>query len=543
MMKHFDLVKLSQLYDNAFKNKTKTNLELEFEKLTTDTKTKRIEKIKLTEQDLKECIDYINDNVFCIDGGGYAIYKKNKIVVIANKQQFLDDVLNRFPEQLATYFKKTPKMIFYKLDCNPQKEIGVDKQSEILNAPLQIKAKLKSFDTFSKDTVDKLNIFLNHIKKVICNDDKAQYDYLLVLLKNMVQGIKNNVVVILSGASGGTGKSSLIHFLKEHVFGHETTGIGCETHLQKFNAGLYQKRLVYFEEADRMMTDGKKQAYIGRLKEWATESTLSYEDKGDKIFNSENYHTIFMTSNNVGFLGYEETGRKFFILDINPEMKGKEEYFNQLYSCQNDDVGECFVSYLINKIETPVNFVADVSMPLTQNKKDAYAERLDKPLLYIKKNYVLKKLGINMRLKDLYTQYAEQTQCRMTATKFNKILKEYFMDYISSEKNKIPLINGFPKFVISSSELNKMYKKHNWVYEGVDEYEPDEDAETETIDYEQDKDLVELLTKENEDLKRKIVELEKQLKLQSQEKNVNNSEEDQIESNFEDIKKELTLYF
>ena len=518
MNKCFDLEKLTKLYNSQYSSKVKLDLEEDLKHVTDSENVqptdKLKKKIKFSINDMKECIEYINDHIFSMKGGQYAVFLDNKIHLL-DHTLFRMQYLNRFPEPLKHWFLHTPDVKYYTLDCDPQQKIGVDKVNKIVNSPPEMKAIYKKYSLFSEECKKKMNFFLAHVKNILCYGDINQYNYLLKIIKNMCLGIKNNICVVLSGPSHGTGKSALVKFLQDHIFGSDSTGIGSCTHLEKFNAGLFQKILVYFEEADRMFTTSTRSKYIGSIKTWTTESTITYEEKGEKMFDAKNHHTIFLTSNDVGFLGYEETGRRFFILDINPEKKGKLDYFKQLYACFTDEVGSCLYSYLIDEITIEDNFVADLYMPLTENKKDAFAERLSLPLKFLKFAYVLKGLGINERLKDVFTNFQNEKPSHLTVTKFNKLLKENFPNHISSSSNKIPMLNGFPKFVISRKELHEIYTKNNWIYEGVDEFDGDvltEEYNKEIVVDEESMNVkFEIMKCENDKLRAKILELENML--------------------------------
>jgi hypothetical protein len=145
------------------------------------------------------------------------------------------------------------------------------------------------------------------------------------------------------------------------------------------------------------------------------------------------------------------------------------KYFNKLYSeCFNQDVGNCFYSYLIENVIIPKNWDASSNMPLTKNKKVSLSQKLAKPFVFLKENYLLKEKDINMKMKDLHKEYIDTNlYYKMNVETFNKHITESVL------KSYIIESGGYKKLKIKHTDLKIIYEKNNWISD-FDEYEKDE---------------------------------------------------------------------
>ena len=404
------------------------------------------------------CRQYILNSIFPLKIGEYVIFQKDKMRIVkavdAEKQY-----INRFPEKLKRWYKKSNDIIFYDLTSDSSTDVIVNRAVETINVAPRIKAEYKPYKSFTDEQKSKVNIILDHILTVNCSNDKEQYNYLLKIIKNMCNGVKNNIIVVLSGISEGTGKSAVTSFLQHHVIGSDATCLGEPNMIDKgFNYPMHGKRFILFEEIDRCMKSDKA---ISTLKTWSTEKSMTYEDKGQTQFQSINYHTIWGTSNDITH-NVNSNGRRYFLLDVSSEKKGDTNHFQKLNEAFRDDIGSCFYSYLQDNVTVENDFgqKADIIMPITKNKKSAIAELLPKPLVFIKETYVVKNLSICSQLKDLYAEYEMHGKYfKMGIRKFSDYLRE------SPLKKHISLVGGYSRLKINANELREVYTTNNWLTE------------------------------------------------------------------------------
>lgn len=126
------------------------------------------------------------------------------------------------------------------------------------------------------------------------------------------------------------------------------------------------------------------------LKRKITSPTLMIERKGVDPQEEKNLNNIILISNNDAI--QDDDGRRYFILDISTIHRGNTEYFNKLYSCFSDEVGQLFYSYMM---DMDLNGYNSQSYPITQSKLDSFSKRLDNVYKFVKEEFVLQENKTN----------------------------------------------------------------------------------------------------------------------------------------------------
>jgi len=455
-------------------------------------------------RDLRKCKEYIHKRIYPLQKSKLTcIFDNDKLEIIDN-ENFDREYYNRFPcKALKDWFKTSPDIIYFKMSCEKSKYTVDYKKKLVFNFPT-IKAKYSPYNEFSEDDKNACQKMLDHIKNINCGGDDVQFQYLLKIVKNMCNGIKNNICVLIRGIAEGTGKSTFTKFLETHIIGRQNTSIGSVNMVTKgFNYPMHGKIFVKFEELPCFSRETYR-GISGTFKTWISEDYINYEDKGKTSFDSNNVHTMFILSNNDCI--NDDEGRRYLILDVSNHKKQDKVYFSDLYaSTFNDNIGNCFYSYLQDNIIIPDTFDASSHMPITANKKASIAQKIDKPLLFIKTEYTLKNKCINKKIKDLYTEYCSTNDYyHMAANTFHSHLKA--VDLCHYIKN----VGGYPKLKISSEELKNMYKKNNWIGE-LDEFD---NVSQKYKDDEDEDDYINenaKLREEIEQLKQQLADMQKQV--------------------------------
>lgn len=481
-------------------------------------------------RDLTASKKYILERLFPLNNSEcVCVFRANKLEVL-EKSIFIDQIRNRFPcNDIIEWYKHTVDIDYYNLTIEPLNPniIFKNNNENFINNFVKSKAVYSKYADQPENIKNSVQLILNHLKVVNCNNDIKQFEYLLKIIKNMCLGVKNNIAVLMRGIAEGTGKSTFCTFLMKHVIGCENTCVGDPSMIKKgFNYGMYTKRFVYFEEIP--IFESKSYSQISTtFKRWITEDYINYEEKSKPIFSSKNIHTIWVLSNENCI--ENDDGRRWFCLDINPRMKGNTEYFNKIYSnCFNDAVGNGFFSYLIDNVEIPNNWVADANMPMTSNKKDSCAEKLDKVYEFIKTNYVLKGLGINSSISDLVHEYNETgLYYKMSTVTFNKYLKENkdFVDKLVIGHQSKPYLR------ISKGELLNIFKNNNWIH-STDEF----NAKPKNCDSEKMYDELEAEIQKNTKLQEELFKLKESVKVSETSLN---GFEDSFQMQYNDLEKQL----
>jgi hypothetical protein len=436
---------------------------------------------------------YIDEYFIPLTSGDHAFYINGKYEI------YDDSVVNK------TYFKRMTSEIkkYYFEEKTDLRTITYDINKPVLydtslNLCPKIKQSYKPYNEFDDTIKAKVNIMLNHINEVLCSSNKDSYNFVIKWFANMIKGNRNNSCLYLKGVQGA-GKSTPLEFIREHVIGKDLAYQGGSGPLKtKFNSELSGKLMVVFEELENF---GSSEwiSISCILKRQITSPTLQIEAKGKDVREETNLNNYILASNNDCI--QDDDGRRYYILDISTKYVKNEDYFNRLYTCFNDEVGQAFYSYLY---EIDTDKFNPQSYPKTQSKLDSYSKRLDNVYKFIKDEYILKKQHIDrISVSDFYQNYASYCSSNgitkpKTKIDFNNTLKNINIDYYKS--------NGTNYYKVSLEQLTDISNKFNWVHD-LDEYKQDKqenNLDRDFIDYEE---LYKKQTDEIHDLKEQIKKL------------------------------------
>jgi len=189
-------------------------------------------------------------------------------------------------------------MRFDNLDFRP---IGVVEDDFIEDEDL-----FNTFTNFQAKLVDevdmsKIDIILNHIKKVWCSDNDEYYNYMLSWFKLIITNpsFKSKVAIVLKSAEKQIGKGILINdFLIPYVFGEQYSMsiAGLDTITCKFNQIMMNKLFINCDELSTI--DGSYHQSFDILKKRITDKSIKIEIKGGKSFVYPDYCNYIMCTNN-----------------------------------------------------------------------------------------------------------------------------------------------------------------------------------------------------------------------------------------------------
>ena len=191
----------------------------------------------------------------------------------------------------------------------------------------------------------------------------------------------------------------------------------------------------------------------------------------------------------------DDEGRRYFILDISGHrqiINGSKteventQFWDDVYSCFNNEVGHAFYNYLIDVVE--IKGFKPQSFPITNSKMDSFAKRLEPHENFIKHNYILQKININCSVQELYDEFVlfckEEQRNPFKKIEFGSKLKELGIEYYKS--------NGSNKYKVSFDALQEIATTRHWIHD-IDDYVKIEKVRT--VKAEEDD---ELLSKYNE---------------------------------------------
>lgn len=188
------------------------------------------------------------------------------------------------------------------------------------------------------------SLYLEHIRRNICNGDEQLYDYVIGWMARVVQqpGTTGQTALVLRGERG-TGKGVFAkNFLA--LFGRHGLQV---THLKhflgNFNAHLRDCVLLYADEA---FFAGDK-AHESMLQSLVTEETMMFEPKGVDAELGPNYTHLIMSSNNDWVVPAGPNERRYVCCDVS-DAKQQDESFFKAISEQMDNGGrEALLDFLL----------------------------------------------------------------------------------------------------------------------------------------------------------------------------------------------------
>lgn len=217
------------------------------------------------------------------------------------------------------------------------------------------------FDPSGKQHNDKLNLWRgysvtpkkggwslikNHIKSIICSDNKLLFDYVIRWLALTLQRPENQteVALVLQGKKG-CGKGILGHLIRGFFNTHGMHITSCKHLTGSFNRHLRDCAFLFVDEA---LWAGDRQ-HEGVLKGIITEPMLTIEGKGANAYQAKNMLTLLMASNDAWVVPASVDERRFCVVEVNQKMIGNREYFNKLVSeSKNTDSQAAMLYDLLN---------------------------------------------------------------------------------------------------------------------------------------------------------------------------------------------------
>lgn len=202
-----------------------------------------------------------------------------------------------------------------------------------------------------KPQLDQVELILKHIQDVYCDGCQISYEYFLDLLYYILKYPEKplGVATFIFSKRHGSGKNIILDFLEEFVFGkalsHYTAGL--ENVLEKHNHLLKSKKIVIVDElasaSDKFMNN------FDRLKSMLTGPRLEINPKGVNQYTIKNVLAWFLISNHDDCLRLEPSDRRYFCLNVSEKYIGNTQYFNRLASTFNQDTGDAFYSYILQR--------------------------------------------------------------------------------------------------------------------------------------------------------------------------------------------------
>lgn len=188
--------------------------------------------------------------------------------------------------------------------------------------------------------MDEVEWFTDYLKRVVCRNDVALYEWVLMWIADIFQypNEKPGTALVLVGGQGA-GKSVLFESILRPIIGsaHSAKAGTVERLTSKFNSTMGGKLFILGEE----VMNSNRKVDADALKDAITSKRRAVEMKGRDVFEMEDYARYGFTSNHVNKAVNIEVGdRRYTIVEVSDEYEfkdGKNEekrtpFFNNLYA-------------------------------------------------------------------------------------------------------------------------------------------------------------------------------------------------------------------
>lgn len=190
------------------------------------------------------------------------------------------------------------------------------------------------------------NLFLTHIKEIVCGGNVDHYNWLLDWIADLFQDPANpkGCCIVMRGAEG-SGKGTLANTVGE-MFGPHYRHLIDDAHLlSNFNAHMIDALFVFADE----ITWGGNKKTAGKLKGMVTEKYLVGERKGVDAVGYRNMIHMMIASNSEWVIPAGSNSRRWFVLDVVDHKTMDPQYFRDIYSELDNGGREAILHFFLNR--------------------------------------------------------------------------------------------------------------------------------------------------------------------------------------------------
>ena len=250
----------------------------------------------------------------------------------------------------------------------------------------------------------RIDPILNHIKKVLCNDNDDHYKYVLNWFSRIIQDPTNRpqTGLVLYSKDHGVGKNIFTNYFANEILGIDlsVSAKNMESIFGRFNSLLTKCMFLIMEEAS-----GDVKKFMEDLKNCITEPTITIEKKNIDRGTYRNFVNVLFNTNNENCFDFDDKDRRFVMLSVSNIMKDNKKYFDDLNKCmKNKQNTALFIKYLREEVKcdwTTADFQAN--RPITEAYKKQQQLSAKNYMKFI--SHIMSDDGITYECGDITKKY------------------------------------------------------------------------------------------------------------------------------------------
>ena len=198
---------------------------------------------------------------------------------------------------------------------------------------------------------DKLKLWTDFVKEIICNNEEALYQYVQHWISYIIKnpGKKTETAIFMGGLQG-IGKGTFTKILCKLFDGYVNANITNMDELTgNFNTAIEGKILCFCNELKNV--GDERAANFDCLKSVITEYDIRYNEKGIPRRDGENNANFIFMSNSAYAIKVEVDDRRYVPINLSASKRGDEEYWtpiNKAYEEDDDFIKAIMYDYLNN---------------------------------------------------------------------------------------------------------------------------------------------------------------------------------------------------
>jgi hypothetical protein len=192
------------------------------------------------------------------------------------------------------------------------------------------------------------NLYLHHVRNIICDGDEAKYKILMQFLAHAVQRPfeKPGFMVVLIG-NEGTGKGQFVHGVGAIFGAHYQSQLDSKALTGQFNGELGDAIFCF---ADEVTLTGQSNE-TERLKKLITEPFFRYERKGHDAYELRSHHRFVLATNSEHAVRAGSNARRFYVMRMSTKKQQNHRYFEALRNELDHGGREALHYHLLHEVD------------------------------------------------------------------------------------------------------------------------------------------------------------------------------------------------